>query len=196
MWWMSEDFDTMVFGTQYAIGVHEASQFSSNDLVLIALLAGGDYNEGIQGCRTQTAAEIVQTGIGKQLFDALEVSKVDNYPAITSAWHQGLCMMLEGKGASRLSSRHHLLSSCIPSDFPKASVLIQYLHPVTSGLGGLPAAPSLGQPDLPRLAKTCEELFVWGHLMGIIKNFSYHVFPGLATHELLQDLYKQCGLNS
>ncbi|KAK0188740.1 PIN domain-like protein [Armillaria mellea] len=205
---MSEDFDTMVFSTwcvirikdesdaKYAIEVHEASQFSSNDLVLIALLVGGDYDEGIQGCGTQTAAEIIRTGIGKQLFDALEVSKVDNYPAVASAWHQGLCMMLEGEGAGHLSSRHHLLSSRIPSNFPKASVLIQYLHPVMSGLDGLPAAPSLGQPDLPRLAKTCEELFVWGHLMGIVKNFSYHVFPGLATRELLQDLYKRRGLNS
>ncbi|SJL02376.1 uncharacterized protein ARMOST_05703 [Armillaria ostoyae] len=203
---MSEDFDAMVFGAQrvirikgesdseYLIEVHEASQFSCNDLVLIALLAGGDYDEGIQGCGIQTAAEIARTGIGKQLFDVLEVSEVDDYPAIASVWHQDLCMMLEAKGAGRLSSRHRSLASRIPSDFPKASVLVQYLHPVTSGLGNLPAAPSLGQPDLPRLAKLCEELFIWGHPMGIIKNFSHHIFSGLATRELLQDLCERRGL--
>ncbi len=102
--------------------------------------------------------------------------------------------MLEAKGAGRLSSRHRSLASRIPSDFPKASVLVQYLHPVMSELGNLPAAPSLGQPDLPRLAKLCEELFIWGHPMGIIKNFSHHVFPGLATRELLQDLCERRGL--
>ncbi|PBK68263.1 PIN domain-like protein, partial [Armillaria solidipes] len=170
---MSEDFDAMVFGVQcvirikgesdseYLIEVHEVSQFSCNDLVLIVLLAGGNYDEGIQGCGIQTAAEIARTGIGKQLFDVLEVSEIDDYPAIASVWRQDLCTMLEVKGAGHLSSRHHSLASRIPSDFPKASVLVQYLHPVTSGLGNLPAAPSLGQPDLPRLAKLCEELFIW-----------------------------------
>lgn len=191
--------------SEYLIDVHEASKFSCNDLVLIALLAGGDYNvcyaglfanivsslflqEGIQGCGIQTAAEITRTGIGKQLFDALEISEVDDYPAVTSVWHQDLCTMLEAKGAGRLSSRHRSLASRIPSDFPKVSVLIQYLHPVTSGLENLPTAPLLAQPDLPRLAKICEELFIWGNSIGIVKNFSHHIFPGLATCELLQDL--------
>ncbi|KAK0462317.1 uncharacterized protein EV420DRAFT_1734522 [Desarmillaria tabescens] len=206
---MSEDFDTMVFGAQrvirikdksdskYLIEVYEASRFSRNDLVLITLLAGGDYDDGIQGCGIQTTAEITRTGIGKKLFDALEASEVNDYPAVTSAWHLDLRTMLEAKGAGRLSSRHRSLASRIPSDFPKALVLIQYIHPVTSwsnGLSNLPATPSLGQPDILKLAKLCKELFIWGHLMGIIQNFSHHVFPGLATRELLQDLCKRRGL--
>ncbi|KAK0222989.1 hypothetical protein IW262DRAFT_1457981 [Armillaria fumosa] len=199
---MSEDFDTMVFGawcvirinSEYLIDVHEASQFSCNDLILIALLAGGDYDDGVSRCSIQTAAGITQTGIDKQLFDALEASKVDNYPCVAFMWHQDLCTMLDAKEAGQLYSHHHSLASCIPSDFPKVSVLIQYLHPVTSGLENLPATLSLGQPDLLKLAKLYEELFVWGHPIGIIKNFSYHVFPELAIHELLQDLCEQHGL--
>ncbi len=63
---MSEDFDTMIFGAQqviqmwvgivylirkeksdfkYLIEVYETrSQFSCNNLIMIVLLAGGDYN--------------------------------------------------------------------------------------------------------------------------------------------------------
>ncbi|KAK0457943.1 PIN domain-like protein [Desarmillaria tabescens] len=56
---MSEDFDAMLFGAQcvirikdesdskYIIEVYESgTQFSSHDLVMIALLAGGDYDVG------------------------------------------------------------------------------------------------------------------------------------------------------
>ncbi len=183
--------------SEYLINVHKASKFFCNNLVLIVLLAGGNYDvcyaglfanivsslfsqEGIQGCRIQTAAEIAQTGIGKQLFDALEISEVDDYPAVTSVWHQDLCTMLEAKGAGLLSSHHCSLASRIPSDFPKVLVLTQYLHPVTLGLENLPTAPLLAQPDLPRLAKICEELFILGNSIGIVKNFSHHIFPGLA----------------
>ncbi|KAK0457551.1 PIN domain-like protein [Desarmillaria tabescens] len=207
---MSEDFDTMLFGAQqvirikeesdskYLIEVHEAgSQFSCNNLVMIALLTGGDYDDGIQGCGVQTAANIAKSSVGERLFDALEASEVDDYAAVASAWHRDLCTALEKQGAGRLHSRQCSLASRIPLDFPKVSVLIQYIHPVTSqsnGVGNLPAAPSLRQPDISQLAKLCEELFVWGHSMGIIRNFRDHVFPGLATHDLLQDLCKQQGL--
>lgn len=101
-------------------------------------------------------------------------------------------MTLETQGA-----RQRSLASRIPLDFPQVSVLIQYLHPVTSqsnGPNNVPAAPSLNQPNISHLANLCEELFVWGHSMGIIRNFRDHVFPGLATRDLLQDLYKRRGL--
>ncbi|PBK83758.1 PIN domain-like protein, partial [Armillaria gallica] len=196
---MSEDFDTMIFGarqvirikeesdSKYLIEVYEAgSQFSCNNLVMIALLAGGDYDDGIQGCGIQTAASIAKSSIGKQLFDALEASEVDSYAAVASAWRQDFSMTLETQGAWQRS-----LASRIPLDFPQVSVLIQYLHPVTSqsnGPNNVPAAPSLNQPNISHLANLCEELFVWGHSMGIIRNFRDHVFPGLATRDLLQDL--------
>ncbi|PBK86783.1 PIN domain-like protein, partial [Armillaria gallica] len=208
---MSEDFDTMIFGAQqvirikeesdskYLIEVHDAgSRFSCNNLVMIALLAGGDYDVSqAVGCSIQTAADIMQSSVREQLFDALEAAEVDEYAAVASAWRQNLCAMLEKQGAGRLHSQQCSLASCILLDFPKVPVLIQYIHPVTSqsnGADNLPAAPSMHQPDIPYLAKPCEELFIWGHLMGIIRSFHDHVFPGLATCELLQDLCMQQGL--
>ncbi|KAK0235249.1 hypothetical protein EDD85DRAFT_730166, partial [Armillaria nabsnona] len=190
---MSEDFDTMIFegsDSKYLIEVYEArSQFSCNSLIMIALLAGGDYDDGIQGCGIQTVASIMKLSIGKQLFDALEASEVNGYATVVSAWHQDFFMALETQRAGHPHSWQHLLASRIPLDFPKVSVLIQYLHPVTSQLNrpnNMPAAPSLSQPNISHLPNLCEELFIWGHSMGIICNFRDHVFPGLATRDLLQ----------
>ncbi|KAK0435125.1 uncharacterized protein EV420DRAFT_1653432 [Desarmillaria tabescens] len=204
---MSEDFDTMVFGAQrvitdesdskYMIKVYEkGAQFSPNELIMIALLAGGDYDDGIQGCGIQTAVDITLTGIGERLFEALKASTVENYPAIASMWCQDLYAMLDSQGAGRLHSRRRALASRIPLDFPKVSVLIQYIQPLTSQSTGsftLPAAPVPCPPDIPKLARLCEELFIWGHSMGIVQNFCDHVFPGLAIRELLQDLHKRRG---
>ncbi|PBK82912.1 hypothetical protein ARMGADRAFT_1038209 [Armillaria gallica] len=148
---------------------------------MIALLAGGDYDDGIQGCGIQTAASIAKSSIGKQLFDALEAPEVDSYAAVASAWHQDFSMTLETQGAQQ-----HSLASHIPLDFPQVSVLIQYLHPVTSqsnGPNNVPAAPSLNQPNISHLANLCEELFIWGHSMGIIRNFRDHgLFKDDDTH--------------
>ncbi|KAK0448995.1 PIN domain-like protein [Desarmillaria tabescens] len=205
---MSEDFDTMVFGAQrvitdesdskYMIKVYEkGAQFSPNELIMIALLAGGDYDDGIQGCGIQTAVDITLTGIGERLFEALKASTVENYPTIASMWCQDLYAMLDSQGAGRLHSRRHALASHIPLDFPKVSVLIQYIQPLTSQSTGsftLPAAPVPCPPDIPKLAWLCKELFIWGHLMGIVQNFCDHVFPGLAIRELLQDLHKRRGV--
>ncbi len=130
--------------------------------------------------------------IGKQLFDALEASEVDGYAVVASVWHQDFSITLETPGAWQRS-----LASRIPLDFPQVSVLIQYLHPVTSqsnGPNNVPAAPSLNQPNISHLTNLCEALFIWGHSMGIIRNLHDHVFLGLATHDLLQDLYKRQGL--
>ncbi len=178
--------------------------------MVIALLAGGDYDvsnvlsssafliyhffqDGLQGCGTQTAVDIALTGTGKNLFEAIETSSAEEYPAIAATWRQELCNLLHSKGAGRLSSHHRALASRVPLEFPKVSVLVQYIQPLTSH-SNLPASPSAAPPDISMLAALCQELFIWGHSMGIIQNFSHHVFPGLAIRELFQDLCKRRGL--
>ncbi|KAK0217977.1 PIN domain-like protein, partial [Armillaria fumosa] len=194
---MSEDFDAMLFGAQqvmwiteesdsnYMVKIYEkGSQFSPNELVMIALLAGGDYNIRIKGCGIQTAADITLTGIGECLFEALEASPVRDYPVIASKWCHDLCIMLASQGVGH----HRALALHIPLDFLNVSVLTQYVQSLTSSNDTLtlPVAPSLCPPDILKLAQLCEKLFIWGHSMGIVKNFCDHVFPGLAIRELLQ----------
>ncbi|KAK0457944.1 uncharacterized protein EV420DRAFT_1683112 [Desarmillaria tabescens] len=132
-------------------------------------------------------------GIGQQLLQALETSSIKDHATITAAWHQDFCELLISQGAGRLRS----LVSWIPIDFPKAPVLTQYIIPLTSQSRDLLEFPDMqfpSQPDIPKLAQLCKELFIWGHPMGIVQNFSDHVFPGLAIRELMQDLCKQRGL--
>ncbi|KAK0437442.1 uncharacterized protein EV420DRAFT_1651993 [Desarmillaria tabescens] len=148
---MSEDFDTMLFGAQQVIRIKEES----------------DSKYLIEG--------VIMMMEFKDVASKLQlISQIDDYAAVASAWRRDLCTALEKQGAGHLHSRQRSLASRIPLDFPKVLVLIQYIHPVTSqsnGVGNLPAAPSLRQPDISQLAKLCEELFVWGHSMGIILQF-------------------------
>ncbi|KAK0194663.1 hypothetical protein F5146DRAFT_926960, partial [Armillaria mellea] len=86
------------------------------------------------------------------------------------------------------------LVSHIPSNFPNATVVLQYFRPLTSQSKGecrmpLTLLPSL--PDIPKLAKLCKELFSWGNCQDIIRKFGDHVFPGLAVRELLLAWYKR-----
>ncbi|KAK0463169.1 uncharacterized protein EV420DRAFT_1639278 [Desarmillaria tabescens] len=177
--------------SQYMIQLYEkGTQFSPNDLVMIALLAGGDYDNGIEGGGIKTAVHITSSGIRTHLFENLEGILPDGYPTIIAAWQQDLCTMLSSEETHKIPPCARSLISHIPPDFPKVSVLVQYLCPVISDsmFQNLPAAPALSQPDIPKLARLCEELFIWGDSMGIIQNFSNHIFPGLAIRELLHDL--------
>ncbi|KAK0482304.1 PIN domain-like protein [Armillaria novae-zelandiae] len=211
---MSEDFDALLFGAQCMIQINDESdsqylievykndnQFLPHDLVVIALLSGGDYDasatiDGIQGCGIQTDVEIAKTGIGKWLFDALKNCSTDNFCGVTSAWRKDLCDILE-KGSYCLNSRHRSLVSHIPLDFPNAAVVSQYFRPLTSQSKGecrMPVTPLPSLPDIPKLAKLCEELFSWGNCQDIIRKFGDHVFPGLAVWELLLAWYKRRGV--
>ncbi len=137
--------------------------------------------------------DITLTGIGQCLFETLKGILLEGYPTIITAWQQDLCDMLS---SNQTLSCAHSLVSCIPLNFPKASVLVQYLHPIISDSmsSNLLAALVPYQPDIPKLAQLYEELFVWGDSMGIIQNFFKHVFLGLAIRKLLYDLCNYCGL--
>ncbi|KAK0492214.1 hypothetical protein EDD18DRAFT_1108972 [Armillaria luteobubalina] len=203
---MSEDFDALLFGaqcvirinnesdSQYLIDVYENdNQFPPHELVAIALLSGGDYDAS---CGIRTAVEIAKTGIGKQLADALKNCTTDDFRRVTLAWRRDLCDVLE-KGVDPLNSRHRSLVSHIPLDFPNATVVSQYLRPLTSQSKGgrrMPVMPLPSLPDIPKLAKLCGELFTWGDSQDIINKFGDHVFPGLAVRELLRAWYKRRGV--
>lgn len=186
---LTDDRDTFeaTIYTSFNISNHTEIGLTHDDLIFVALLAGGDYSSGLPGCGTKTAIQLARTGIGRDLIDA--VRRLSSLEASNFAckWVNRFKAELECNDAKQLLQRYPKLASSMPPDFPDIDVARLYVRPLTSAdSGGLPSLNWM-LPDLAALARFAEESFVWGHRPGILNHFSATIFPGFALRELIGD---------
>ncbi|KAF8899903.1 PIN domain-like protein [Gymnopilus junonius] len=103
---LTEDSDTVVFGARTIIRfdgdvpddeqvlVYRASDIENHadlmlthaDLVLIALLVGGDYDHGIKDCGIETAFGLARAGFGHSLSKAVSTCAAEDLPSDLDGW--------------------------------------------------------------------------------------------------------------
>ncbi|KAJ7619593.1 PIN domain-like protein [Roridomyces roridus] len=196
---LTDDSDAFVFGASTVLRIRtednkafEASQYSANDistrlgldrdgLILIALLAGGDYSNGLRSCGITIAIGLTRAGLGTQLISAL----FSQFPAVSvDAWRQALRLEMQTNNSGHLPHRCKALADKIPHDFPDLNILNLYLRPIVSNATLIPLA--LHPPRLDILARFAEKHFAWGNSFGILEHFAEHLFAGLVVRELVQ----------
>ncbi|KZF25267.1 hypothetical protein L228DRAFT_65594 [Xylona heveae TC161] len=147
---LSEDVDTLMFGCGLVlrnwsseslrgskspthVNLYEAqkirsgkSGLCSEDMVLIALMSGGDYiPEGIPGCGVKVACEAAKAGFGTELC---KISRKDT--AGLRQWRDNLAHELRTNESKFFRIKHASLE--IPDNFPDPKVLKYYTSPVVS----------------------------------------------------------------
>ncbi|KAJ7787515.1 XPG I-region-domain-containing protein [Mycena olivaceomarginata] len=195
---LTDDSDSFVFGARTVLRIrsednenYEASQYSADDIstllglsryefILIAILAGGDYSDGLRNCGVTTAIGLARAGLGVQLVAAL--SKRESLDPLET-WREALRHELRTNTSGLLPHRCPQLANTIPADFPDPMIINLYLHPIVSE----PAiASDLGfrSPRLDVLARFAEDNFQWGDSVGILNHFADHLFAGFVIREL------------
>ncbi|KAF8128272.1 PIN domain-like protein [Boletus edulis] len=174
---LTTDNDALVFGatpgiltefeiyTDYAVA--NAAGLSHGDLLLIALLSGGDYDGGIPHCGIKTAYGVSRYKLGDNLVHAFTT-----------------------KGPETVDFNHFLswyTCQLIPASFPCPNVLWQYICPVTSfsapAVDGPVAQTSIDhvinsrQPSLSTLTLFCTSKFGWDTNV-VIQKMRAHSFGG------------------
>ncbi|KAJ7651099.1 PIN domain-like protein [Roridomyces roridus] len=196
---LTDDSDAFVFGASTVLRIRtednkafEASLYSANDvstvlgldrdgLILIALLAGGDYSDGLRNCGITIAIGLARAGLGKQLVFALS----SQFPAVSvDAWRQALRLEMQTNNSGHLPHRCKALADKIPHDFPDLDIINLYLRPIVSNGTLIPL--TLHPPRLDILARFTETHFPWGNSFGILDHFADQIFPGLVVRELVQ----------
>ena len=185
------------------ICTHPAVHLQPADLLLVALMAGGDYSVGSQtgnrkvlfsvflqiglkGCGISTAISLAREGYGTALLDGISRNRsTTDLVEFLAFWRKSLIYELQTNQSGFLHKCLPALAASVPLDFPDPKFINLYLSPLTSEHEGPKEAITEKGPDLVRLAQFIEEHFVWGDLTGILKRFSTCVFPGLALRELL-----------
>lgn len=102
--------------------VEEKCGLTRSGLILVALLAGGDYHPaGVPRCGIKTAVEIAKAGFGDSLLQNLD--EIDE-------WKRTLAYALKINSENRFRQKHKALR--IPDSFPNLEILKYYTHPVVS----------------------------------------------------------------
>ncbi|KAJ7799083.1 hypothetical protein B0H14DRAFT_3778757, partial [Mycena olivaceomarginata] len=198
---LTDDSDSFVFGASVVLRIRsednenfEASRYSAfdistmlgltrDDFVLIALLAGGDYSDGLRNCGVTTAIGLARAGLGRQLVSGLSGRSRLESTMFLETWRETLRSELRTNASGHLSHRYNQLASNIPADFPDLDVVNLYLHPIVVE-GPTTKTLTYRPPRLNILARFAEDHFGWGHGVGILTHFAERLFPGLVIREL------------
>lgn len=200
---LSEDVDTLMFGcgitlrnwsaqgggaaatpthvTVYERGAVEAeSGLTSEGMVLVALMSGGDYlPEGVPKCGIKIAAECARAGFGADLCLLGEDEKG------LREWRERLQWELDTNESGWFRRKHKAVK--IPADFPDRTVLGYYMNPVVSNQETIEKLGRGikwdGQVDLLRLRETVRHTFEWRGRGGAAK-FVRTLAPALLARKL------------
>ncbi|KAJ7935695.1 XPG I-region-domain-containing protein [Mycena leptocephala] len=194
---LTDDSDSFVFGASVVLRIrsednenYEASRYSAfdilqvlglsrDDFILIALLAGGDYSDGLAQCGVTLAIGLARAGLGRQLIAGLStIQSQEDSILFLRNWREALRLELQTNTSGHLLHRYKQLAANIPTDFPDLEVINLYRYPIVSGLE---AATHLvfHPPRLGVLARFAEDHFGWGDSIGILTHFLTSFLRGI-----------------
>lgn len=168
-----------------AEAVSEKSKLSAKDMVLIALLAGGDYiPAGVPHCGIKTALEIGRAGYADSLLKSLNSLE---------SWRSNLQESLNTNSKKEFARRHTALK--IPDNFPDLEILHNYTHPIVTGQNEMISRAEqlewYGEIDFAGLRRFGMEYFDWQGRPGDLK-----LIRTLAQPIFTQNLRRQNMKNS
>ncbi|TFK37652.1 hypothetical protein BDQ12DRAFT_705822 [Crucibulum laeve] len=151
-------------------------------LILIGLMRGGDYHQaGVSRCGVTIAHGLAKCGFGDSLYKAATTLPRDKLSQFLSTWRHELRHELRTNAQGHIGRKNPSLANAIPEDFPDINILQSYVTPITSeSLGKESNNLKLTwskEPDLAKLAATCEFYFEWGYKEAIIKRFRTVIWP-------------------
>ncbi|KAJ6464171.1 PIN domain-like protein [Mycena vitilis] len=207
---LTDDSDSFVFGADVVLRIrsednenYEASRYSAfdisaimglsrDDFILIAVLAGGDYSDGLAQCGFKIAVGLARAGLGRQLIAGLADRSREESVLFLATWRHALRTELETNISGHLPHQCKQLAANIPADFPDLDVINLYRHPVVSKTIAPPLA--FCPPRLDILARFAEDHFGWGNSLGILTHFADQLFAGLVIRELAYSALASDGL--
>ncbi|KAK6966996.1 hypothetical protein R3P38DRAFT_2672393 [Favolaschia claudopus] len=199
---LTDDSDAFVFGAEVVLRIrsedndnYSASRYSAfditqqlgltrYDLILIALLAGGDYSDGVDGCGITTAVGLAQAGLGQQLFQGQNGLSYTDSAVFLDRWRLSLQSELRTNASGKLQHRYPALAAKIPDNFPALDVINLYLRPIVAERD-TPISLALNSAKLDVLARFAEAHFGWGDSIGILTHFADSLFAGLVVRGLV-----------
>ncbi|KAF9230510.1 PIN domain-like protein [Melanogaster broomeanus] len=160
-------FDNIKIYTEHAIAGCQAVHLTRADLVLMALVRSGDYNEGLPGCGIKIAHGLTKYKLAEPLLDAFSTMSRSEFVGFLPGWRNTLRRVLRADPEGLLGRKYTDVASVIPDSFPDYGVLQSYVMPLTSFSSSSSSSANRPcpyhiesrQPSLGALATLCERHF-------------------------------------
>lgn len=179
-----KDGQTAVY---YLASVIEKCGLDSPGMILVAMLAGGDYDtKGVSHIGSKAATRLAQLGYGKTLLDA-----TSGYQAHTPAtrakceeWREEVAVKLETNGIDGLDgTRRRAAADSLRAavDFPNMKILRLYTDPVVNK--NYPAIEWNREINLVGLVNYYQQTFQWSN-QRVINSLRNNLFEAIAVREI------------
>ncbi|RDX50900.1 PIN domain-like protein, partial [Lentinus brumalis] len=163
-----EDGDVVAIYRASAIQENPAVQMTRGGMVLLAVLAGGDYHKvcyGLFKCGAKIAHGLTRYGLGDALLACVANSADDqSFRVALSAWRLELVYLLRVDPRGFIGQRCISLAASVPEDFPNPAVVRAYARPLTTSPDNITLDDSFGRImkfDLAEIAALCKKHFSW-----------------------------------
>ncbi|KAF8952359.1 PIN domain-like protein [Flammula alnicola] len=205
---ITSDSDAVLFGTrlllrsipkkereypdQYIIYAAGAMPLTQGGIILFALLCGGDYSDGIEGCGPTTASALARCGFGDQLLAAFRRLHGDDFDHFLIQWRCAIRAELLTNSRKFLSRCQPNLAAAISGAFPDRRILDLYVNPVTSWSPGPPNLSQwqFKQPSIPAITRFCTQHFHWQNPQIIKQKFKATLWQGIFLQMLYSPLVR------
>ncbi|KAF6745390.1 PIN domain-like protein [Ephemerocybe angulata] len=159
-------------------------QLTRNGLVFYALAAGGDYDDGLDGCRGARGSALAVSGIGNELVEAARSAETGNARAAgVERWRRAI-QTADNLQLSPTLQKILLDGINGAEAFPKAHILDMYARPVTLYTHSeyMPDSrtwTSVQQPDINALVAFCCSHLGWSNPGELQKRLRSNVWEGV-----------------
>lgn len=181
------------------INAHPDVGLSQGGLLLIALMAGGDYTDGVSGCGRAIAHGLAMCGFGDSLYEACNALDGLERRHFISNWLVGLCEELRTNSLKFLPFRNPgLAESLSEAQFPNNEVINLYIRPLTS-FSPSEDTPNTTkwtsqEPDIEKITSMAVEHLGWRHAKEISQTFHNNLWEGVFTRMILSVSHSYCCL--
>ncbi|KAI0736358.1 PIN domain-like protein [Fomitopsis betulina] len=171
---------TIMVTTSRLIEENKSVALTGPSMVFIALLTGGDYNNGLPSFGKCVTHGLAHYGFRVNVFWQGSIHITDFLPS----WCDEIRHALHTDESGHLGRHYPMLSQQIPDSWPDGDALANYLNPMTSSPEDLEYSwPQ--PPNIAHLGQLCEQYFSWGTRAGITKHFASCLVLGVVTRILI-----------
>ncbi|KZP05163.1 PIN domain-like protein [Athelia psychrophila] len=175
-----------------ALAITQQKRLGRDGLLLVAVLAGGDYDtEGLKGCGAATAFGVARYGLGSSLLHLAESYGGQELSNALHGWRRELRYALRHDTHNHIGRKNPALADAVHEAFPSHAVLHAYAQPLTSwgqGRAFCPPPYGSGQPDVEKLAMFCLQKFGW-NAEAVHCKFAKNLWPGICMQMPLKKTY-------
>ncbi|KAG1763424.1 hypothetical protein EV702DRAFT_978431, partial [Suillus placidus] len=128
--------DNMIIYSADNIQGHKQVTLSDGGLLLMALICGGDYHDGLLGCGWKTARGLAQYGVGDELLRAAQAHSLmsghEGLKDYIHDWADCVREILVKDPLGHIGRRHPKILDSFLNNFPEVSVVLAYVKPTVN----------------------------------------------------------------